>query len=41
MRHFQGMNASEIGEALHIPAATVRTRLRAGAKLLKKEYEED
>ncbi len=41
MRHFQGMNATEIGQALNIPPATVRTRLRAGAKLLKQDYEEE
>lgn len=41
MRHFEGMNATEIGEALHIPPATVRTRLRTGAKLLKAEYEKE
>lgn len=41
LRHFEGLNATEIGTQLNLPAATVRTRLRVGAKLLKQHYEED
>ena len=28
LKYYKGMNASEIGEAMNLPAATVRTRLR-------------
>ncbi len=38
LRHFQGLNATEIGDAMGVPAATVRTRLRAASKLLKARY---
>jgi RNA polymerase sigma-70 factor, ECF subfamily len=35
MRYFAGMDSATIGRVLGIPAATVRTRLRAGIKRLK------
>ncbi len=38
LRHFQGLNATEIGECMGIPAATVRTRLRTAARLLRADY---
>ncbi len=37
LRYYVGMDASEIGDALGIPAATVRTRLRRALALLR-EY---
>ena len=40
MRHFEGMSSVEIGRALGVPAATVRTRLRAAAILLKKQWKD-
>lgn len=40
MRHFEGMSSVEIGRALDVPAATVRTRLRAAAILLKKQWKD-
>ena len=40
MRHFEGMSSVEIGWALDVPAATVRTRLRAAAILLKKQWKD-
>lgn len=39
LRHLQGMNSAQIGEALGIPPATVRTRLRA-ARILLRQYGE-
>lgn len=39
MRHLQGYTSAQIGRALDIPPATVRTRLRAAMTLLRK-YEE-
>lgn len=36
MRHLEGMNSAQIAQTLGMPAATVRTRLRAAAMLLKK-----
>ena len=36
MRHLEGMTSQEIAEEQGIPAATVRTRLRAAVMLLKK-----
>lgn len=41
MRFFQGYNSREIGMALGIPEATVRTRLRSAKVLLKKHREEE
>lgn len=38
LRHFYGLNATEIGERMGIPPATVRTRLRTAAKLLRVAY---
>jgi RNA polymerase sigma-70 factor (ECF subfamily) len=35
LRYYVGLDASEIGEALAIPAATVRTRLRRALALLR------
>ena len=35
LRYYVGMDASEIGDALAIPAATVRTRLRRALALLR------
>lgn len=40
MRHFAGMSSAEIGRALGVPAATVRTRLRAAAILLQKQWKD-
>lgn len=36
MRYLAGMDSNQIGESLHIPAATVRTRLRKARMLLRK-----
>lgn len=36
-----GYSAAEIGELLHLPAATVRTRLARGRKKLKEYYEKE
>ena len=38
MRHFQGLNATQIGLRMRVPAATVRTRLRTAARLLCADY---
>lgn len=38
LRHFAGFNATEIGKIQGIPAATVRTRLRTAATLLRADY---
>ncbi len=35
LRFYAGMNSTEIGEVLEIPAATVRTRLRRALELLR------
>jgi RNA polymerase sigma-70 factor (ECF subfamily) len=35
LRFYAGMNSTEIGEALEMPAATVRTRLRRALELLR------
>jgi RNA polymerase sigma-70 factor (ECF subfamily) len=37
LKYFEDMNATEIGEAMKIPAATVRTRLRTAMRRLRKE----
>jgi RNA polymerase sigma-70 factor (ECF subfamily) len=37
LKYYGGMNASEIGEAMNVPAATVRTRLRAALRQLRKQ----
>lgn len=39
MRYFTGLNASQIGQSLGIPAATVRTRLRAALKTMRDKAE--
>jgi RNA polymerase sigma-70 factor (ECF subfamily) len=36
-KYFGNMNATEIGEAMKIPAATVRTRLRTALQYLRKQ----
>ena len=41
MRHLEGMTSLEIADKLGVPAATVRTRLRAAVMLLKKWKGED
>lgn len=38
LRYFCGWNSSQLAERFDIPAATVRTRLRAAAKKLRQEY---
>lgn len=40
LRHLQGYNSAQIGQALDLPPATVRTRLRA-AMILLKQYEKE
>jgi RNA polymerase sigma-70 factor (ECF subfamily) len=40
MRYFEGFNSTEIGTALSLPAATVRTRLASAVKDLKRIYNE-
>lgn len=39
LRHLEGYNSQQIGQALNLPPATVRTRLRA-ARILLQQYEE-
>jgi RNA polymerase sigma factor (sigma-70 family) len=39
MKFFGGMNASEIGIAMKLPPATVRTRLRTAVQLMRKNYD--
>lgn len=39
LRYFEDYNATEIGELLHIPAATARTRLAQAKQKLKKWME--
>ena len=36
MKYYQGMNATEIGVAMNLPAATVRTRLRTALQRMRK-----
>jgi len=38
LKYYGGMNATEIGEAMKVPAATVRTRLRAALRQLRERY---
>jgi RNA polymerase sigma-70 factor (ECF subfamily) len=38
MKFFQGMNATEIGRAMGLPPATVRTRLRTALRLMRRRY---
>ena len=38
LRYFVGWNSTQLAQQLGIPAATVRTRLRAAAKKLKQAY---
>ena len=37
-KYFENMNATEIGEAMRIPAATVRTRLRTAIRHLREKF---
>jgi len=37
MKYWQGMNATEIGAAMGIPPATVRTRLRTAISIMRKK----
>ncbi|MDR3085904.1 MAG: RNA polymerase sigma factor [Christensenellaceae bacterium] len=41
MRYFAGFNASEIGRAMDLPAATVRTKLRAALTRMKNEMNKE
>ena len=41
LKGVEGLNSTEIAEALQIPAATVRTRLRAARLYLKKRRENE
>jgi RNA polymerase sigma-70 factor (ECF subfamily) len=38
MRYFGGMNATEIGRALHLSPATVRTKLRAALQIMRRKF---
>ena len=38
LKYYKGMNATEIGEAMNLPAATVRTRLRTALRQLRENY---
>jgi RNA polymerase sigma-70 factor (ECF subfamily) len=40
LRYYAGLDATEIGEALGIPPATVRTRLRRALQLLRQRLDE-
>jgi RNA polymerase sigma-70 factor (ECF subfamily) len=35
MKFFEGLNATEIGEAMHLPAATVRSRIKRAIHLMR------
>jgi len=37
-KYFEGMSSTEIGEAMRIPAATVRTRLRTALRHLRENF---
>jgi RNA polymerase sigma-70 factor (ECF subfamily) len=39
LKYFEDMNATEIGEAMKIPAATIRTRLRTAMRRLRKKLD--
>jgi len=39
LKYFGNMNATEIGEAMKIPAATVRTRLRTAMRYLREKLD--
>lgn len=41
LRYYGGFSASEIAELLHVPAATVRTRLARGKERMKRLLEVD
>lgn len=41
LRFYAGMNSTEIGEALEMPAATVRTRLRRALEALRERLAHD
>jgi RNA polymerase sigma factor (sigma-70 family) len=38
MKYFWGMNASEIGRAMNLPPATVRTRLRTAIRIMRNNF---
>lgn len=38
LKYYEGLNATEIGEAMNLPAATVRTRLRTALRRLRENY---
>jgi RNA polymerase sigma factor (sigma-70 family) len=38
MKYFGGMNASEIGRAMNLPPATVRTRLRTALRIMRNNF---
>ena len=40
MKYWQGMNATEIGAAIGIPPATVRTRIRTALATMRKNFME-
>jgi RNA polymerase sigma-70 factor (ECF subfamily) len=39
MKYFGGMNASEIGRAMNLPPATVRTRLRRALGIMRNNFD--
>jgi RNA polymerase sigma factor (sigma-70 family) len=41
LRYFAGLDATEIGAVLHLPSATVRTRLRRALTLLRHTLQSD
>ena len=41
LRYYEGLNATEIGERLGVPAATIRTRLRRGIQQVRAALERD
>lgn len=41
LRHFQGYNASELGEMFQLPASTVRARLASARRKLARWYQEN
>ena len=40
MRHFEGYNATELGELFHLPPSTVRARLASARRRLVSWYQE-
>jgi len=41
LKYYEEMNASEIGEEMNLPSATVRTRLRTAMQRLRENYLEE